>query len=107
MYSQEVTLSCYFCDTFMAIVAILYDHLALKDQIIGSCVICGEKGLFLNLFMVQKALSHLPMFLVEDRPIRHGVTQGPEGAVAAAVVVLDKVSGCYFCLLCYTFSLKN
>ena len=29
------------------------------------------------------------MFLVEDRPIRHGVTQGPEGTVAAAVVVLE------------------
>ena len=35
---------------------------------------------------------HLPVFLVEDGPVRHGVTQGPEGAVAAAVVVLGKGS---------------
>ena len=34
------------------------------------------------------------MLLVEDGPVRHGVTQGPEGSVAAAVVVLvGKVSG--------------
>ena len=49
---------------------------------------------------------HLPVFLVEDGPVRHGVTQGPEGAVAAAVVVLGKVSA-VICLLYYTFSLKN
>ena len=28
-----------------------------------------------------------PVRLVEDRPVRHGVEQGPEGGVAAAVVV--------------------
>ena len=35
-------------------------------------------------------LTYLPMLLVKDGSIRHGVTQGPEGAVAAAVVVLEK-----------------
>ena len=39
------------------------------------------------------ALPYLPVLFVEDRPVRHGVAQGPEGAVAAAVVVLGKVSG--------------
>ena len=32
-------------------------------------------------------MTHLPILVVEDGPVRHRVEQGPEGPIAASVVV--------------------